>query len=145
VVREPRIERTLFTLDWLESRELRQQCQAGLNKGEARHYLAQAVFVHKQGRLRDAAFENQALKASGLNLVTAAIVYWNTLYMGRVIEHLRGRGEPASDELLAHLAPLGWRHISLTGDYLWQDAAADLDRDGFRALNAADELQTMVA
>ena len=95
-----RIERTLFTLDWLESRELRQQCQAGLNKGEARHYLAQAVFVHKQGRLRDAAFENQALKASGLNLVTAAIVYWNTLYMGRVIEHLRGRGERQTNSWL---------------------------------------------
>jgi TnpA family transposase len=32
-----RIERALFTLDWLESKQLRQQCQAGLNKGEARH------------------------------------------------------------------------------------------------------------
>ena len=45
-----RIERTLFTLDWLESPELRSRCQAGLNKSEARHALAQAVFVHKQGR-----------------------------------------------------------------------------------------------
>ena len=45
-----RIERTLFTLDWLESPELRRRCQAGLNKSEARHALAQAVFVHKQGR-----------------------------------------------------------------------------------------------
>jgi TnpA family transposase len=48
-----RIERALFTLDWLESKQLRQQCQAGLNKGEARHSLAQAVFAHKQGRMRD--------------------------------------------------------------------------------------------
>jgi len=46
-----RIERTLFTLDWLESPELRQRCQAGLNKSEARHALAQAVFVHRQGRI----------------------------------------------------------------------------------------------
>ena len=140
-----RIERTLFTLDWLESKALRQQCQAGLNKGEARHTLAQAVFVHKQGRLRDAQFENQALKASGLTLVTAAIVYWNTLYMGRAVEHLRERGEPAPDELLAHVAPLGWRHISLTGDYLWQNAAADLDRDGYRALNLPNEPGAKVA
>ena len=36
-----RIERTLFTLDWLESPELRRRCQAGLNKSEARHALAQ--------------------------------------------------------------------------------------------------------
>ena len=140
-----RIERTLFTLDWLESKALRQQCQAGLNKGEARHFLAQAVFVHKQGRLRDPQFENQALKASGLTLVTAAIVYWNTLYMGRAVEHLRARGEPAPNELLAHVAPLGWRHISLTGDYLWQNAAADLDGDGYRALNLGDDARARMA
>ena len=140
-----RIERTLFTLDWLESKSLRQQCQAGLNKGEARHTLAQAVFVHKQGRLRDPQFDNQALKASGLTLVTAAIVYWNTLYMGCAVEYLRARGEPAPDELLAHIAPLGWRHISLTGDYLWQNAALDLDREGYRALNLRDEPGARVA
>ena len=40
-----RIERTLFTMDWLESPELRRRCQAGLNKGEARHFLAHAIFV----------------------------------------------------------------------------------------------------
>lgn len=140
-----RIERTLFTLDWLESKSLRQQCQAGLNKGEARHTLAQAVFVHKQGRLRDPQFENQALKASGLTLVTAAIVYWNTMYLGCAVEHLRERGEPAPDELLAHVAPLGWRHISLTGDYLWQNAAAELNRDGYRPLNLRDEPGAKVA
>jgi len=38
-----RIERTLFMLDWLESPELRRRCQAGLNKGEQRHALAQAI------------------------------------------------------------------------------------------------------
>jgi TnpA family transposase len=133
-----RIERTLFTLDWLESRALRQQCQAGLNKGEARHTLAQAVFVHKQGRLRDPQFENQALKASGLTLVTAAIVYWNTLYMGRAVEHLQDREVAAPAELLAHLSPMSWAHIGLTGDYLWADAAT---AGGFRPLNdPADRL-----
>ncbi len=38
-----RIERTLFMLDWMESPKLRHECQAGLNKGEARHTLAKAV------------------------------------------------------------------------------------------------------
>jgi hypothetical protein len=35
--------------------------------------------------------------------------------------------------LLAHLAPVGWQHINLTGDYLW-DADIRLAPDGFRAL-----------
>lgn len=34
-----RVERTLFMLGWLESPELRQRCEAGLNKSEQRHAL----------------------------------------------------------------------------------------------------------
>ena len=133
-----RIERTLFTLDWLESPELRQRCQAGLNKSEARHALAQAVFVHKQGRIADRTLQNQEHRASGLNLVIAAIALWNTLYMERAVDHLRVRDVAAPDALLAHLSPMGWAHVSLTGDYLWTDAAA---AGGFRRLNdPADRL-----
>ena len=115
-----RIERTLFTLDWLESPALRRACQAGLNKGEARHALAQAVYAHRQGRFADRTLENQEHRASGLNLVIAAIAYWNTLYLGRAAEHLCSRGEPVNEALLAHVSPMGWTHIGLTGDYLWE-------------------------
>ncbi len=48
-----RIERTLFTLDWLESPELRRRCHAGLNKSEQRHYLAQEICTFNQGRIAD--------------------------------------------------------------------------------------------
>ena len=34
-----RIERTLFTLDWLQSVEFRRRVQVGLNKGEAKNAL----------------------------------------------------------------------------------------------------------
>ena len=122
-----RIERALFTLDWLESKDLRRRCLAGLNKSEARHSLAAAVFTQKQGRLTDRSVESQEFRASGLNLVTAAIVYWNTLYMGRAVDHLRDAGQTAPDDLLAHVAPLGWSHISLTGDYLWSEPSAATD------------------
>jgi hypothetical protein len=27
--------------------------------------------------------------------------------------------EDVPDHLLAHLSPLGWEHINLTGDYVW--------------------------
>ena len=42
--------------------------------------------------------------------------YWNTIYMDRAVRHLRSTGVDAPDYLLAHVAPLGWSHISLTGD-----------------------------
>jgi len=118
-----RIERTLFILDWLQSVELRRRVHAGLNKGEARNALARAVFFNRLGEIRDRSFEQQRYRASGLNLVTAAIVLWNTVYLERVAHGLRAKGHAVDDALLQYLSPLGWEHINLTGDYLWRSSA----------------------
>jgi len=126
-----RIERTLFTLNWLSDPALRQRSHAGLNKGEASNSLRRALFFHRQGEFRDRTFENQSFRASGLTLLTAAIVHWNTVYLDLAVQHLRTRGVDVSDSLLAHVAPLGWEHIALTGDYLWSTADAP---DSFRPL-----------
>src|ERR1700754_112360 len=81
-----RIERTLFILDWLQNVELRRRVHAGLNKGEARNALARSVFFYRLGEIRDRSFEAQRYRASGLNLVTAAIVLWNTVYLERAVQ-----------------------------------------------------------
>ena len=114
-----RLERSLFLLEWLRSPELRHRVQTGLNKAEARNALARAVFFYRLGRLRDRAYENQQLRAKGLNLLVAAIVLWNTVYLGRAAEALRRHGHHVPEELLAHVWPLGWDHINLAGDYVW--------------------------
>ena len=115
-----RIERTLFTLEWLQNTELRRRVQIGLNKGEAKNALARAVFFNRLGEIRDRSFENQRYRASGLTLVVAAIILWNTVYLGRAIDDLKAQGLPVDDNLLEHLSPLGWEHINLTGDYVWR-------------------------
>jgi hypothetical protein len=48
------------------------------------------------------------------------------------VRRLRAEGVAVPDELLAHVAPLGWEHISLSGDYDW--AAAAKPPGGFRPL-----------
>ena len=114
-----RIERTLFVLQWLQDPDLRRRVQVGLNKGEARNALARAVFFNRLGEMRDRGFESQNHRASGLNLVVAAIILWNTVYIARTLEALRKRGEPVREDLIRHLSPVGWEHINLTGDYSW--------------------------
>ncbi|EGI53438.1 transposase family protein [Sphingomonas sp. S17] len=109
-----RIERSIFMLDWLRDIDLRRRAQAGLNKGEARNALARALFFNQLGELRDRRFENQTYRASGLNLLVAAIILWNTRYLEQAIA-----GMAVPPETARHIAPLGWEHISLTGDYRW--------------------------
>ena len=130
-----RIERSLFTLDWLQNVELRRRVHAGLNKGEARNALARAVFFNRLGEMRDRSFENQRYRASGLTLVTAAIVLWNTVYLERAIQAIRDHGQPVDENLLQHVLPLGWEHINLTGDYVWRQDRR-VERGKFRPLRA---------
>ena len=114
-----RIKRTLFTLEWIQSPELRRRVHLGLNKGEARNSLARAVFFYRRGAVRDRLPEDLQNKASGLNLVVAAIVLWNTVYLEQAVAALERQGTPVPAECLPHLSPLGWEHINLTGDYVW--------------------------
>ena len=131
-----RIERSLFILNWLQSVELRRRVNAGLNKGEARNALARAVFFNRLGEIRDRDYEQQRFRASGLTLVTAAIVLWNTVYLERAIASMRTRDDiVVDDELLKYLSPLGWEHINLTGDYVWKKSSKIKDGK-FRPLRA---------
>src|SRR5919205_2916004 len=124
-----RLERSIFMLNWLRDTDLRRRSQAGLNKGEARNSLARAIFFCQLGELRDRTFENQAYRASGLNLIVAAVILWNTRYLERVAVDLH-----LGPEMRRHVAPLGWEQLSLTGDYVWdaeyQPAPGELRRSG---------------
>ena len=114
-----RIERTLFVLKYLQDVQLRRRIHAGLNKGEARNALARAVFFNRMGEIRDRNFESQNYRASGLNLVTAAIILWNTVYIDRIVKSMKASGRTVNKDLLRNLSPISWDHINLTGDYIW--------------------------
>jgi Tn3 transposase DDE domain len=89
-------------------------------EGETRNALTRAVFFNRLGELRDRTYENQQHRASGLNLVVAAIALWNTVYLERAISALQERSYVFDQKLLVHLSPLKWEHINLTGDYHWR-------------------------
>jgi TnpA family transposase len=131
-----RLERAIFTCDWLLDPELKRRSNGNLNKGESRHALARAVFFHRLGELRDRTAEDMAHRASGLNLVVNAIVLWNTMYLARAVAYVRSQGVALTDEDLSHVAPVRWDHIALTGDYLWSDV--NVPRERFRPLRTSN-------
>jgi Tn3 transposase DDE domain len=105
-------------------------CRAQRGRGQKRARspaLCSSIVTAKSG----SAFENQRYRASGLNLAVAAVILWNTVYPSRAVAELRANGETIPDDLLAHIAPLGWEHIAFNGDYIWP---AEPLKDGFRSL-----------
>ena len=128
-----KLERTFFTLQWLQDPELRRRSHVGLNKGEQQNALRRAVFFNRLGEIRDRSYENQRHRASGLNLLVAALIRWNTTYLQRAVDPLRDQRQHPAPGDLAHLSPLGWEHINLTGDYHWETSPT-LGPDQFRPL-----------
>jgi len=78
--------------------------------------LARAVFIHRLGENKDRSFEQQRYRASGLNLVTTAIVLWNTVYLERAAHALREAGKLPDEGILRCFSPLDWEQINLTED-----------------------------
>jgi hypothetical protein len=101
------------------------------------------VFFHRLGEIRDRSYENQRYRASGLNLVIAAITLWNTVYLERAVNALRERGA-VNDALLGHIAPLCWNYIGLTGDYNWH-VNKRVVKGGFRPLRRVRLMESTVA
>jgi TnpA family transposase len=106
-----RIERTLFTLDWIKNPDLRRRAHLGLNKGEARNALARAVYFCRLGEMRDRSFENQFFRASG------STCWWRPSSSGTrgILEaayrELRRQERMVNEDLLRHVrlerCPLG--------------------------------------
>ena len=96
-------------LEWIERPELR---MAFARRASARvkrsHTLAKAVFAHSQGRIHDRSHAAQQRRVMALNLVIAAIVYWNTCYMDKAANYLRRQGRLPDPNLLRYVsAPAG--------------------------------------
>ena len=79
------------------------------------------MFIHRLGEIRDRTYENQQHRVSGLNLLVTAIILRNTRYLDRAVTALR-QVEDVRDHLLAHVSPLGWEHVNLSGVYVWAAA-----------------------
>jgi len=103
-------------VDWTTDPDMRRRAQIGLNKGEAHHALKRALNFNRQSEIRNRTAEGRHHRVAGLNLLTAIIVYWNTVKLGEAVAQRRDAGLSIPSELLAHISPLRWGHILSTGE-----------------------------
>ena len=98
----------------------------GLNKGEAHHALKSALRIGRQGEIRDRTSEAQHFRIAGLNLLTAAIIHWNTDRLGRAVRKRMSAGLETPEGLPEHIPPLGWGHMPITGECGWPGMTAEI-------------------
>lgn len=77
-------------INWIMDVGMQRRARVGLNKGEPHHALKQAVNFYRRGEIRDRSTEGQHYRIAGLNLLTAIIIFWNTLKLGDAVKNLSG-------------------------------------------------------
>ncbi|OGQ91473.1 MAG: hypothetical protein A2289_18380 [Deltaproteobacteria bacterium RIFOXYA12_FULL_58_15] len=128
-----RISKTMSILRALDSEQHRRRINRQLNKGEGLHSLRRFLAYGNLGEIQKSQPEEHADQAGCLNLVTNAVVVWNTVYMQEVVEQLRKEGHTIDDEDLKHLSPARFDHINRLGRYSF-DVAAGQRRKRLRPL-----------
>jgi len=136
-----RLAKTIHALRYLESEAYRRRIGRQLNKGERLHQLRNWLMFGGDGKVRRKQEEAQACQAGCLNLMTNAVVVWNTLYMQEAIRQMDPEGdlaealgsEPFEDERLEHLSPARFDHVNRYGKYRF-DIEEESRRTGLRPL-----------
>jgi TnpA family transposase len=112
-----RMIKTIFILRYLASEDYRRQINTQLNKGELLHALRRYLFIANEAQIRKRQPDEQLNQAACLNLVTNAVVVWNTVYMWEVIKQLQAEGFNINEEDLKHISPARYEHINVYGKY----------------------------
>ena len=115
-----RLVKTQFILRWIENPDYRRRIHRQLNKGEALHALRRFLFFAHEGKVQRRQADQQTNQVLCLNLVTNAIVTWNTVYMNAAIERLRAEGRIGRDIDLGHLSPALYGHVNPYGKYRFE-------------------------
>src|SRR5262245_34895354 len=128
-----RLIKTNFILRYLCNPEFRRQIHRQLNKGEALHALRRYLMVAQEAQIRKRYPDDQLNQAHCLNLVTNAVVVWNTIYTWQAIEQLKREGRQIDEEDVRHLSPARYEHINVYGRYFFP-IGEEMNRKGLRPL-----------
>jgi TnpA family transposase len=112
-----RVIKTLHLLGYIDDEGKRRAILTQLNRHEARHRLIRVVCHGKRGEIRKPHRQGQEEQLGVLGLVLNAIVLWNAIYIGAVVERIRAEGIEVDPQDVARLSPLMHKHINFLGRY----------------------------
>ena len=109
---------SVYLCDYAAQPPFRRSVNRILVRGESVHQLERVIHAGPirvdRGRRRD----EKVMISGALTLLTNAVIAYNTWKLHQVLERSRETGQPVpSDAILAHVAPIAFRHINFQGIY----------------------------
>jgi TnpA family transposase len=108
----------VYLCDYAAQPPFRRSVNRVLVRGESVHQLERVIHAgpirFDRGRRRD----EKIMISGALTLLTNAVIAYNTWKLNQVLERRRLAGQSVpSDAILAHIAPIAFRHINFQGIY----------------------------
>jgi TnpA family transposase len=113
-----RVVRTVFLLEYISDRQLREQIQATTNKAEAYNGFAKWIFFGGEGVIAENDPEEQEKRIKYNDLVANAAVFQTTVDLTTALGELASEGYTIKPEDIARLSPYVTRTIRRFGDYV---------------------------
>lgn len=115
-----RLLKAIYLLDYIDDSDLRRYVQTALNRGEAYHQLQRAFdqigggkgFRGKSDTEIDMWYECSRLMAN-------CMIHFNSVMLSYLLERYQREGKKVMEEGMAHVSPVAWTHIKLSGKYLF--------------------------
>jgi hypothetical protein len=108
----------VYLADYAAQPDFRRSINRLLVRGESVHQLERVIHAgpirHDRARRR----EERVMISGALTLLTNAVITYNTWKLHQVLERRKACNRPVpSNEILAHIAPIAFRHINFHGTY----------------------------
>ena len=112
------VVRTVFLLQYISQRDLRQQITACTNIVEGFNQFLSWMFFGKDGIITENDPEEQEKRLKYLDVVSSAVILQNAVDISWVVQTLSAEGYPVDREALAVLSPYMTKHLKRFGDYV---------------------------
>ncbi len=123
------IIRTLYILEYIDSRELRINVQRALNRGEAYNRLRKAIFYANFGKFRVRTQLEQHLWSECTRLIANSIIFYNSFVLSQLLERMESSARISEAEMIKLVSPIAWQHINLYGSYEFPSGSSiDIDQ-----------------
>ena len=109
--------RTVHAVRWFAEEVFRRRIGRQLNRGESVNDLRRHLWVAQRGNVHHRHHDDQTMQAHCHTLLTNACILWTTLYLQDAVDAHRADGIDVPADLIAHISPACFEHISPWGTY----------------------------
>jgi len=122
-----RLIKCLYLLDYVDNETLRQFIQNSLCRGESYHQLRRAIASINGNQFRGGNDYQIDQWNDCARVIANCIIYYNSALLSSLLKTFESRGNRKAVDVISNLSPVGWQHIQLSGNYVFDDNKANIN------------------